>query len=210
MYCVRDTPIPKGNQIPGTPGGSSNSPPNSPSTIDASVSYASVRIVPFRAMRTAIATKSAIIVSRMECVMPAACVAAAAIAATERATADTSIQRHDRSRHRFRASAHAPTAGTHILLASRQRSGDSRGGARARRRGASTICSIRCSRRPPRSSPPKRFARLGSAWLRLAAGSSSIGPTLGSEGGAAWPTAATGARRGSSIDARPIGDSRRS
>jgi len=70
MYCVRETPIPNGNQIPGTPSGSSNSLPNSAAMIEANVTSARIRADPLRTMRAPIKTNSAIDPSLLPLIAP--------------------------------------------------------------------------------------------------------------------------------------------
>src|SRR4030095_8104672 len=120
MYCVRDTPMPNGNQMPGTPIGSSSSPPKNAAMIEANVTSARIRIDPSRTMQTAIATNSAIDPSLLPLVTLAAWVAAPAIPATASTTADTSMLRHGRRHHRFQANVQKATVGTHIHDASHE------------------------------------------------------------------------------------------
>src|SRR5215510_4472825 len=114
MYCVRDTPMPNGNQMPGTPIGSSSSPPKNATMIEANATTARIRIGPSRTMRTAIATNSAIDPSRLALIKLAELVTAPTIPATASTTADTSMLRHGRTSHRFQANVQKATVGTHI------------------------------------------------------------------------------------------------
>jgi hypothetical protein len=57
-YCVRDTPMPNGNQIPGTPIGSSSSPPNSPAITEANVTSGRIRIGPLRTISATVTSGS--------------------------------------------------------------------------------------------------------------------------------------------------------
>src|SRR5436190_4744485 len=118
MYWVRDTPMLKGNQMPGTPSGSSNSPPNSPTVIEANVTGARIRIGPPRAMRAPSTTNNAIEANLHALVRLAAPLAAPAVDTIASATAATSTLRHGRSHQRFQARAQAATVGIHMTLAS--------------------------------------------------------------------------------------------
>src|SRR5678815_1293721 len=110
--------MPNGNQMPGTPIGSSSSPPNNPATIEANVTRASTRILPLRAMRAPITTNSAIEPSRLPRVTLAEWITAPIVAATASTPADRSMLRNGGGHQRFQANAHAATAGTHITDAS--------------------------------------------------------------------------------------------
>src|SRR5262245_9514273 len=118
MYCVRDTPMPNGNQMPGTPIGSSSSPPNSPAMIEVSVTSDRIRIGPLRAIRAPNTTNNAIDPSLLAVVTVAESLTAAIIPTTASTTADTSMLRHGGRHQRFQANTHAATAGTHITFAS--------------------------------------------------------------------------------------------
>src|SRR5262245_55785587 len=118
MYWVRDTPMPNGNQMPGTPIGSSSSPPNRPAMIEANVTSASSGIGSLRTMRAPITTNSAIDPSRLALVTLAEWVTAPTIPATAKTRADTSMLRHGGRHQRFQANVQAATAGTHITDAS--------------------------------------------------------------------------------------------
>src|SRR5215510_2355304 len=117
-YCVRDTPMPNGNQIPGTPIGSSNSPPKNAAMIEANVTSASILVGPSQTMRTAIARNSAIDPSLLTRVTLAVSFTAPKSPATASTTAATSMLRHGREHQRFHASVQAATVGTHIHDAS--------------------------------------------------------------------------------------------
>src|SRR5262245_5820400 len=106
--------MPNGNQMPGTPIGSSSSPPKNAAMIEANVTTARIRGGPSRTMRTAITTNSAIDPSLLTLVNLAALVTAPTIPATASTTAATSMLRHGRRRHRFQANVQKVTAGTHI------------------------------------------------------------------------------------------------
>ena len=118
MYCVRDTPMPNGNQMPGTPIVSSSSPPNSAAMIEANVTSARICIGPLRTMRAPITTNSAIDPSRLPLVTLAEWITAPTIPATASTTANTSMLRHGRRHQRFQANVQAATVGTHITDAS--------------------------------------------------------------------------------------------
>ena len=104
--------------MPGTPIGSSNSPPKSPATIDASVTSANIRIGPLRTIRAPITTNNVIDPSRLPRVTLAEWITAPMIPAIASATAATSMLRHGRRLQRFHASVQAATTGTHITDAS--------------------------------------------------------------------------------------------
>src|SRR4029078_10737877 len=112
--------MPNGNQMPGTPIGSSSSPPNSATTIEANVTSARIRIGPLRAMRAPITTKTAIDATRLPLVTLAEGITAPTVAATASTTADTSMLRHGRRHQRFQASVQAATVGTHITFANHE------------------------------------------------------------------------------------------
>src|SRR5262249_32757043 len=114
MYCVRDTPMPNGNHMPGTLIGSSSSLPKNAAMIEANVTTARNRIGDSRAMRTAITTSSAIDPSLLPLVNIATLVTAPKIPAIATTTAAKSMVRHGRSFHRFQANVQQNTAGTHI------------------------------------------------------------------------------------------------
>src|SRR3954467_8082526 len=118
MYCVRETPMPNGNQMPGTPIGSSSSPPNIEATIVANVMSARIRKGPSRAMRTPMTTKSAIDATRTALVTLDEWITAPIVPVTARIAAEASTLRHGRKDHRFQAIVHAITTGTHITDAS--------------------------------------------------------------------------------------------
>src|SRR6185436_12098713 len=118
MYCDRDTPMPNGNQMPGTPIGSSSSPPNIEAMIEANVTSARILIDPLRTMRAPIKTNSAIDASRLALVTRADGIKAPKISATASTTANTSMLRHGRGLQRFQAIVQAATVGIHITFAS--------------------------------------------------------------------------------------------
>src|SRR6187549_1726513 len=118
MYCVRDTPMFNGNQIPGTPIGSSSSPPNIPAMIEANVMGARIRMGPLPAMRAPMTTNSASDPSRLPLVTTAEWITAPTIPATASTVADASMLRHGTGHQRFHANVHAATVGTHITDAS--------------------------------------------------------------------------------------------
>src|SRR5215831_13564106 len=120
MYCVRDTPMPNGNQMPGTPIGSSSSPPKNAPMIEANVTSARILIGPLWTTRAPITTNSAIDPSLLPLVTLAEWVTAPTIPATASTTADTSMMRHGRRHHRFHASVQKATVGTHIHDASHE------------------------------------------------------------------------------------------
>src|SRR6185312_8412364 len=110
--------MPNGNQMPGTPIVSSNSPPNSAAITEANVTSARARVGPLRTMRAPIKTNSAIDASRLPLVTLAEWITTPIIAATASTIADTSMLRHGRRHQRFHASVQAATIGTHITDAS--------------------------------------------------------------------------------------------
>src|SRR4030095_8548891 len=118
MYWVRDTPMPNGNQMPGTSIGSSSSPPNIPAMIAANVMGARIRVGPLPAMRATMTTNSASDPSRLPLVTTAECITAPTIPATASTVADTSMLRQGTGHQRVQANAHAATGGTHITDAS--------------------------------------------------------------------------------------------
>ena len=119
-YCVRDTPMPNGNQIPGTPIGSSSSPPKYAATIEANVINAKIRMGPPRTMRTPITTITASDPSRLPVVTLVECITAPVIPATASTLASTSMLRHGGKRQRFQANVQAANAGTHITDANHE------------------------------------------------------------------------------------------
>src|SRR6476646_3421490 len=114
MYCVLDTPMPNGNQMPGTPIGSRSSPPKSAATIVPNVTSARIGIGPLRTMRAPVTANSAIDASRLPVVTPAEGITAPTIPAAASTTADTSMLLHGGTHHRFQANVQPATAGTHI------------------------------------------------------------------------------------------------
>jgi hypothetical protein len=110
--------MPNGNQMPGTPIVSSNSPPNSPAIVEASVTSARIRMGPLRTMRAPITANNAIDPSRLPLVTLAEWITTPMIAAAASATAVPSMLRHGGRHQRFQASVQAATTGTHITDAS--------------------------------------------------------------------------------------------
>src|SRR5215470_3351105 len=107
-----------GNQMPGTPIGSSSSPPNSAAIIEANVTTASIRMGPLRTMRAPITTNSTIDARRLPLVTLGEWITAPMIPATASTTADTSMLRHGGGGQRFQANVQAATVGIHITDAS--------------------------------------------------------------------------------------------
>src|SRR5215468_6615549 len=118
MYCVRDTPMPNGNQMPGTPIGSSSSPPKYAAMIEANVTSARIHIGPLRTMRAPITTNRASDASRLPVVTMDQCITAPTIPATDSTIAITSMLRHAGWHQRFQDNVQAANVGTHITDAS--------------------------------------------------------------------------------------------
>src|SRR5262245_42942636 len=110
--------MPKGNQMPGTPIGSSSSPPNSAAIIEANGTSARIRRGPLRTMRAPSTTNNTIDARRLPLVTLADWITAPMIPATASTTAETSMLRHGGGRQRFQANVQAAIVGTHITDAS--------------------------------------------------------------------------------------------
>src|SRR3954467_6244099 len=110
--------MPKGNQMPGTPIGSSSSPPKSAAIVEANVTSARIRMGPLRRMRAPVTTNSTIDARRLPLVTLAEGITAPMIPPTASTPADTSMLRHGGRRQRFQANVQAVIVGIHITDAS--------------------------------------------------------------------------------------------
>src|SRR5262249_28129691 len=105
--------MPKGNQMPGTPIGSSSSPPNCARIIEANVTSAGLGMGPLGRSRALITPTTPIDARRLPLVTLADWITAPLIPATASTTADTSMLRHGGRRQRFQANVQAAIVGTH-------------------------------------------------------------------------------------------------